>query len=71
MKKELNTNEIEGDEMKKYKHKTWSKEVSIIKLKPGWKEEMIKALSKYDLPYKSRIRDLEKAILNGEAKVVS
>ena len=52
------------------KRKKWGGEKSIIQLKPGWKEEMIEAFTKYDMPYKKRIKDMEKAIRTGEAVVV-
>jgi hypothetical protein len=53
--------------MKKYKR--WNKESSVIYLKKGGREEMIKAFTKYNMPYKQRIRDLESAIVSGEAVV--
>lgn len=42
----------------------------IIKLKPGWKEEIINAYRKYKLPWKSHVKRLECAIEKGEAVVV-
>ena len=43
---------------------------NVIKLKSNWREEIIKAFIKYKMPYKAKIRSLEKAIHSGEAVVI-
>lgn len=59
---------IKERKMKKYKK--WNKENSVIYLKKGWREEIIKAFTKHDMPYKQRLKDLDRAIASGEAKVM-
>jgi hypothetical protein len=52
------------------KRNRWNNPSGIIKLAPQWREEMIKAFTKYKMPYKKRIRDLEKALESGKAVIV-
>ena len=49
------------------KRKRWNNESGIIRLNPNWKQEIIKAFTKYNIPYKQKVKDLEKALRKGEA----
>jgi len=51
------------------KHKRWNGESGVIYLRPNWKKEMINAFTKYNMPYKQRVKNLEKALLQGLAVV--
>jgi len=53
--------------MKKYRK--WGREAPFIKLKPNWREEMIKAFTKHGMSYKKRVQDLDKALERGEAVI--